>query len=253
MSQNFYTQENTIRFFHQFDTECPTDDASLKLWIQKNKEELKKLAGRNIFRIYKDDSGIQQIKFLGYIYDAESSIKVPEETWRHVEFCWFEMPLDEYQNTATENLMDEWECAVKQLYTDCTEEDALLTLVEGYTPIFINHLDDDTPEGVYIFNSFYEETDILLSDTDVFGDDSEHSYDAVCYDGYAIATSNESDAPKMLKLTYPTRLSILASQEKSGYVLKYRGLHDLTAKDIHYGDIMMAYGKIQITNKTEKQ
>ena len=62
---------------------------------------------------------------------------------------------------------------------------------------------------------------------------------------------NENNAPKILKLTYPTRLSILASQEKSDYVLKYRGLHDLTAKDIHFGDIMMAYGKIQTTNKTE--
>ena len=245
MSQNFYTQENTIHFFHQFDTECPTDDASLKLWIQKNKENLKKLADRNIFWIFKDDNGIQHIKFLGYIYQADRYSRLSEKTWRHVEFLWFEMPLEQYQNTPKEDLMDEWECAVKQLCVDCTEEEALIALVKNYTPIFIDELNDDTPEGTYIFKSFIEESDVLLCDPDVFGDDSEHSYDVVCYDGYAIATSNEDDVPKILKLTYPKRLEIQSDDEMSDYVLKYRGLYDQTSVNIHYGDIMMAYGKIQ--------
>jgi hypothetical protein len=37
---------------------------------------------------------------------------------------------------------------------------------------------------------------------------------------------------------------VLANEEMCNEVLEYRGLADLTKKDIHYGDIMLAYGKV---------
>ncbi len=243
MSQNFYTQENTIRFFHQFDTECPTDDASLKLWIQKNKENLKKLAGQNMFWIYKDDSGIKYIKFLGYFDEVG-------EAWKNVIFLWADMSLDEYLNSSGEDI-GAMEDSIKKYTESYTEKEALISLITEYTPIFVNNITENIPEGIYMYMDLCAETDVLFNDPTIFGDDEEHSYDVICYEGYAIASANEDDIPKWLKITYPNIIDILIDAEKTDYVLKYRGLHDLTAKDIHYGDIMMAYGKIQATNKTE--
>ena len=245
MSQNFYTQENTIRFFHQFDTECPTDDASLKLWIQKNKENLKKLAGQNMFWIYKDDSGIKYIKFLGYFDEVG-------EAWKNVVFLWADMSLDEYLNSSGEDI-GAMEDSIQKYTESYTEKEAFISLITEYTPIFVNNITEDTPEGIYMYKDLCAETDVLFNDPTIFGDDEEHSYDVICYEGYAIASANEDGIPKWLKITYPNIVDILIDAEKIDYVLKYRGLHDLTAKDIHYGDIMMAYGKIQTINKTEKQ
>lgn len=46
-------------------------------------------------------------------------------------------------------------------------------------------------------------------------------------------------------MTYPTLAEIKADEELARYVLKYRGLYDLTIDDIHYGDIMMALGEVE--------
>jgi hypothetical protein len=50
-------------------------------------------------------------------------------------------------------------------------------------------------------------------------------------------------------MTYPLRKDVLKSEGMSNAVLEYRGLYDCTKKDIHYGDIMMKYGKITKTGK----
>lgn len=72
-------------------------------------------------------------------------------------------------------------------------------------------------------------------------------YDVECKDGEAIATICDDclgEAPRKVRLQYPTLDEVLADPEKSEYVLKYRGLHDLTPSDIHYGDIMLAFGDV---------
>lgn len=89
------------------------------------------------------------------------------------------------------------------------------------------------------------EEDVLFSDSDFFGDSEEHSYDMECKDGVAIGKLNDdSNAPGVIKVTYPKLDEVLSDEKLSNYVLKYRGLHDLGPEDITYGDIMMALGKI---------
>lgn len=89
------------------------------------------------------------------------------------------------------------------------------------------------------------EEDVLFSDSNFFGDSEEHSYDMECKDGMAIGKLNDdSDAPGVIKVTYPKLDEVLSDEKLSNYVLKYRGLHDLRPEDITYGDIMMALGKI---------
>lgn len=75
-------------------------------------------------------------------------------------------------------------------------------------------------------------------------------YDMECYDGYAIGTLVDlvyTDAPKKIKLTYPTLAEIRADEDKAEYCLVYRGLYDLDITDLHQGDIMMAFGELAET------
>lgn len=91
------------------------------------------------------------------------------------------------------------------------------------------------------------EEDILLCDKEIFGDDMEHSYNIECFDGHAIATLNEDPSdniPEELSLTYPLKKDVVADNSKAQEVLTYRGLYDLSSKDITFGDIMMKYGTI---------
>jgi hypothetical protein len=97
---------------------------------------------------------------------------------------------------------------------------------------------------------FIMEEDILLCDKKVFGDNEEHSFNCKCYDGYAECTATDSEEKiQKVTMTYPLRKDVLKSEGMSNAVLEYRGLYDCTKKDIHYGDIMMKYGKITKTGK----
>lgn len=103
---------------------------------------LKTIESRNIFRIFRDDRGVQTIKVLAYFYDADDS-------WRHVEFCWLEMPLAEYL-AADDDRRADFESEAKQYITDVCEEDAArLFLGYGAKPISDQELNEDTPEGIY--------------------------------------------------------------------------------------------------------
>ena len=89
--------------------------------------------------------------------------------------------------------------------------------------------------------------EILFQDVCFFNDENEHTYDVECHDGYGIGTladEDDNNAPKTIKVKYPTLAEVLADEEMSTYVLRYRGLYDLSAKDIRYDDIMLAYGEI---------
>ena len=244
MPNNFFTQDNVVRFLNQFDIFSPKDDESLGEWITKNREKLAKLANKNVFRIYKDENGVQRIKILGYIYCSDNTSQHQAKNWVRVQFMWFEMPLAVYKRTDPVDRA-EWEYEIKQLYSDHTEKDALELLVREYAPIFIaeDELNDDTPEGVYVLEPYVAE-EALFFNEDVFGDEKEHAYDVVCYDGYAIATAKGEGVPVKLEVTYPLLEDVLSNEEQSEYVLNYRGLFDLKPRDIHYGDIMFALGKI---------
>ena len=80
-------------------------------------------------------------------------------------------------------------------------------------------------------------------------DSNEVVYDMECYDGYAIGKlADDVDAPATIRMEYPKLEDVLKDNDLCYHMLKYRGLWDKTADDIHYGDIMMYLGKIVKTN-----
>lgn len=89
------------------------------------------------------------------------------------------------------------------------------------------------------------EEKILFTDKKFFGDNEEHEYDCKCKDGIAMCerVGDDENEPLSIIVEYPT-LSGLTDKQKD-HILEYRGLYDLTHKDIHYGDVMVVYGKIK--------
>ena len=98
---------------------------------------------------------------------------------------------------------------------------------------------------------FVEEDEVLVTDKELFGDNEEHAYDMRCHDGWAEGTpsNDEEGLPARIRMEYPTLEDVLGDRKLTNYVLNYRGLHDLGAEDITYGDIMMALGKIDKTDE----
>lgn len=89
------------------------------------------------------------------------------------------------------------------------------------------------------------EDSILFTDKKFFGDNKEHEYNCHCHDGQAtcfLADDEDKTSPKRIVVKYP-KIKELNNEQKD-YILEYRGLYDLTRKDIHYGDVMVAYGEI---------
>jgi hypothetical protein len=89
------------------------------------------------------------------------------------------------------------------------------------------------------------EEGILFTDKKFFKDGDEHEYNCRCSNGQAtcfLADDDDKTAPKEIVVKYP-KMKELTTKQKD-YILEYRGLYDLTHKDIHYGDVMVAYGKI---------
>ena len=90
---------------------------------------------------------------------------------------------------------------------------------------------------------------ILEEDIEVTINGVDGEYNIECYDGYGIGTlvySENTSAPKKIKLTYPKLADIRADLDKAHYCLKYRGLYDLAPIDLHQGDIMMALGVAEV-------
>lgn len=76
-------------------------------------------------------------------------------------------------------------------------------------------------------------------------DGKEVEYDMECYDGYAIGKlADDVDAPATIRMEYPKLEDVLKDDDLCYHILKYRGLWDKTAADIHFGDIMMYLGEI---------
>lgn len=104
--------------------------------------------------------------------------------------------------------------------------------------------------------NYVVENDVLFNDSTIMGDNLEHPYNLKCYDGYAIGVAvdceENKNVPKKIRILYPLRGDIVYDENKSQKVLKYRGLYDLSAKDINYGDIAICYGKIFKIRTTKK-
>ena len=108
--------------------------------------------------------------------------------------------------------------------------------------IFVPQLNNKTMEN----KDFIVEEEALVEVADY----SEVPYRMVCYDGYAEGTLIDDDAefpnaPKTIRMEYLTLDEVLTN--KGGIadaILCYRGLYNLNAQDIHYGDIMMYMGEI---------
>lgn len=85
---------------------------------------------------------------------------------------------------------------------------------------------------------------VLETEIEIYHDkDSLGLYDCECYDGFAICKNIKTNTNAIL--TYPTLAEVLADEDLCDKILQYRGLHDLQAKDIHFGDIMMTLGEIE--------
>lgn len=86
---------------------------------------------------------------------------------------------------------------------------------------------------------------ILETSVEVLIGGNEVTYDMECYDGYAIGKLvDDVDAPATIRMEYPKLEDVLKDLDLCHHILKYRGLWDKTADDIHYGDIMMYMGEI---------
>lgn len=100
--------------------------------------------------------------------------------------------------------------------------------------------------------------EVIFNDPVVFGDNGEHYYDVECHDGYAKATKctgrgfENNKGPEKLELTYPKREQVVNNKKMAAEVLEYRGLFDLTAKDINFSDIMIYYGQLKKVKPNKK-
>lgn len=92
------------------------------------------------------------------------------------------------------------------------------------------------------------EDKVLFKDAAVFGDDKEHAYQLDCYDGWAIGVAlrndDDTEVPAEIIVRYPRLRAVLDSETMTRHTLEYRGLGN-DPSVIHYGDIMMAFGKIE--------
>lgn len=109
-------------------------------------KELEKVESVNIYRLYWEN-GVHTIKILGYLYKSDDN---GEGEWRHLEFCWYDMPVDTYL-TGGADAWDIWESECKQYIGDCTAEEAY-EIWKGYNATILNVYDitDETPDGVYL-------------------------------------------------------------------------------------------------------
>lgn len=110
-------------------------------------EELKKANGANIYSLYWEN-GVHTIKILGYVYFSDNY--ADKKDYRHVEFCWYDMPVSEYLAGGVD-MWDEWESEVKQYIGEYTAEEAY-EILKSYNASILNVYDitDTTPDGTYI-------------------------------------------------------------------------------------------------------
>lgn len=109
-------------------------------------KELEMIESVNIYRLYWEN-GVHTIKILGYLYKSDDN---GEGEWRHLEFCWYDMPVDTYL-TGGADAWDIWESECKQYIGDCTAEEAY-EIWKGYnaTILEVYNITDETPDGVYL-------------------------------------------------------------------------------------------------------
>lgn len=109
-------------------------------------KELEMVESVNIYQLYWEN-GVHKIKILGYLYKSDDN---GEGEWRHLEFGWYDMPVDTYL-TGGVDAWDIWESECKQYIGDCTAEEAY-EIWKGYNATILDVYDitDETPDGVYL-------------------------------------------------------------------------------------------------------
>lgn len=116
-----------------------------------NTLSLKDYLENTVFEIYTGDNGEKYVHFFGYGYLADEI--EDGKPYRFVQFTFFEAPLKEVLSVgfyAFENKYSE-EC--KQYIQDCDEQTCLDTYLHydnGNTPVAINSVDENTPNGCYV-------------------------------------------------------------------------------------------------------
>lgn len=88
-----------------------------------------------------------------------------------------------------------------------------------------------------------DERDILFTNKKVFGDDNEHEYHCVCYDGFGYGEAIGWHDPKKrsVVVAYPTVAQLCQYPAKMEAIREFLGLKD--GEKITYGDIAIKYGK----------
>lgn len=95
---------------------------------------------------------------------------------------------------------------------------------------------------------FILEDEILFTSKKIFKDSEEHSYTCKCYDGVAVCDPTDEEGLPMLIATYPKKADVRKDKELCREILDYRGLWDLKASQITYGDIMLKMGKLAMVS-----
>lgn len=100
---------------------------------------------------------------------------------------------------------------------------------------------------------FILEDEILFTNKKIFKDNEEHCYTCKCYDGVAVCTPIDEDESPMIVATYPKKEEVLKDKKLCNKILEYRGLYDMRASQINYGDIMTMLGKLtKVTDDSVK-
>ena len=86
-----------------------------------------------------------------------------------------------------------------------------------------------------------EKKEDMVLETEIEIECLEGLWDCECYDGYAICENIKTG--RYVSLTYPKKADI--DYDTAMQILHYRGLYNVSAEDITYGDIMMNYGEIE--------
>lgn len=107
----------------------------------------------DFYDIYEFGYG-KYIHILGYAYYAgDSSTDNPDEIYREVEYCGFDLPLADYLTEGFD--YGDTSAEVTQYIGDMTEqdvEDYLIEMIQGRERIDLNNLTMETPCGRYYGN-----------------------------------------------------------------------------------------------------
>lgn len=117
---------------------------------------------------------------------------------------------------------------------------------EKMIQILLDSIKDLTDELNNQEDAYQEPDYVTESDIDFYAPElgsQTSGYHFKCYDAFAVA----DNGIVQIKVTYPFLYQILNDKSKSDECLSYRygGDHSKYAYELHFGDVMMKYGKLE--------